>query len=66
MFLVQEDSAEEILSISIYDISGRPILQMTTPTGRTIPMDISKLSAGTYFVKVYTEASFGVEKFLKL
>ena len=54
--------------IEIYDLSGRLVLLHTTtvPVFSHKTIDISRLAAGTYVVKVHTGQGIGIGKFVKI
>ena len=65
LFLLIDSSIQEILMVEVYDVAGRQLLQIPNPRERIIQLAVSELSTGTYFVKVLTPNSSGVDKFLK-
>ncbi|MCL2311182.1 MAG: T9SS type A sorting domain-containing protein, partial [Firmicutes bacterium] len=51
--------------IEIFDVFGRKLLSLLSPTSPETTVDISHLSAGVYFVKVSTEIGEAIKKVLK-
>lgn len=43
-------------SISVFDVTGKTVINKQPVTGNTVKINISTLLSGTYFVKVFTEA----------
>jgi len=60
------DSEElRIEKVEIFDMSGRNLLLSTFPIFQHTTIDISQLSAGTYFVKITTESGEAIKKVIK-
>ncbi|MEJ7678928.1 MAG: T9SS type A sorting domain-containing protein [Segetibacter sp.] len=60
-----------MITMLITDLSGKLVLKKVTNTGNgesIIPLNVSKLSAGTYFLKMFTAdgKENAVKKFVKL
>ncbi|HTA83775.1 MAG TPA: T9SS type A sorting domain-containing protein, partial [Bacteroidia bacterium] len=53
--------------IKVIDLSGREVISTTAiiSNGKVMPLNISELTSGTYFVKVITEKTTQVGKFVK-
>jgi len=54
-------------TINILNVTGKSMLETTTEisNGKTIPIDISSLSAGIYFVRITTDKTSQTIKFVK-
>jgi len=54
-------------TINIFDVTGKSMLETNTEisNGKTIPIDISQLSTGVYFVKITTAKTYQTIKFVK-
>lgn len=60
---VQSESPVTLLQI--FDLSGKPLLQVMPKTSGTIPVDISSLSKGLYLIRIETEEGIFTEKLFK-
>ena len=58
-------SAEEIRSISIFELSGKEILSMTINSKGTISIPIEKLHKGVYIIRIKGENKIISRRFLK-
>jgi hypothetical protein len=60
---IEIDPSETIKAITIYDVSGKLLIQSTAVTNKII-LNISELSFGYYFVKVQSSLSHYVSKIM--
>ena len=42
-------------TITVFDITGKAVINQANVTGNTVRLNVSALKPGTYFIKVYTE-----------
>jgi len=63
--LIQEIESERIEKNNIFDIYGRELQFQTFSMFPETTIDISHLSAGVYFIKVYTKTGEVVRKVVK-
>ncbi|MGB0166229.1 MAG: T9SS type A sorting domain-containing protein [Luteibaculum sp.] len=51
LFIQLNANSSTALDVSIYDLSGTPVLQQKLPWAKTeIPLDVSQLKVGLYFL----------------
>ncbi|HKL02359.1 MAG TPA: T9SS type A sorting domain-containing protein, partial [Cryomorphaceae bacterium] len=55
---------EDAKSYRIYDLSGKQVLSNITPKSRMIQIDVSSLKIGSYIIRIETESSLVVNKFV--
>jgi|TARA_B110000261_G_C12919110_1_gene291733 hypothetical protein len=46
-------SYKDVLSLTIFDNSGRAIIQQQLPNNTIKSVDLSTMAAGTYFITIY-------------
>ena len=52
------------VTIALYDVRGKLILQQVSQDNAATSVDVSKLSPGMYFVKIVAEGKAAVRKLL--
>ena len=57
--------AEEMTSVSVYDLVGQCLIQMSVEDGRAT-LDMSQLQNGIYFIKVNTANGSNVQRVVKM
>lgn len=55
----------QIKNVEIFDMCGRLVHSSTYPLVHPFTVDVFHLPTGCYFVKVYTEAGYGIQKIIK-
>ena len=61
---IKSDSEQQIKSISIYDFSGKEVLQSNIDPSNGV--DVSSLSSGAYIIKIKTSKEIKKYKFIKI
>ena len=59
------DCAEKVLSVNVYDLSGRRMLTLDPQQTGVVEVPVDKLPKGTYLLQFNTPEGVGVEKFIK-
>ena len=57
--------AEEMISVSVYDLVGQCVMQMTADDNQTA-IDMSQLQNSIYFIKVNTAKGSAVQRVVKM
>ena len=57
--------SEEMTSVSVYDLMGQCLMQVSAEDGQTI-LDMSQLQNGIYFIKVNTANGLAVQRVVKI
>jgi hypothetical protein len=57
--------AEEMTSVSVFDLVGQCLIQMSAEDGQAV-LDMSQLQSGIYFVKVSTANGSMVQRVVKM
>lgn len=65
LYIKNSEATNDLLNITIYDITGRAVSTYTTTNTET-NISVSDLAPGQYFLKLYNTKSATVEKFIKL
>jgi hypothetical protein len=69
MYIPPDNNSTHIYAITMYDITGRMIVEYTDidpVNNKCILWDNSHLSAGTYFVKISTDNSYVIKQVVKM
>ena len=59
------NAPENLTGISILNVLGQEVIQMTAPHSADFTIDLSKLPAGMYYARIATEGSVEVRKIIK-